>query len=53
MVQGYMQQASRSESELPFLLVSRKAEGEKAFRRIIINGSKDFFRSYTRGIAHD
>lgn len=40
MVQGCMQQASRSEGELPFLLVSRKAEGEKAFRRTIINGSK-------------
>ena len=40
MVQGYMQQASRSEGELPFLLISRKAEGEKAFRRIIIKEAK-------------
>lgn len=35
------------------ILVSRKAEGGKAFTRTIIDGSKDFFRSYTRGVARD
>ena len=53
MVQGYTQQASRSEGGWLSMLGSRKAEGGKAFRRIIIDGSKDFFRSYTRGVAHD
>ena len=38
---------------MAFLLVSRKAEGGKAFTRTIIDGSKDFFRSYTRGVARD
>lgn len=48
-----MQQAGRSEGEWPSLLVSRKTEGGKVFTRSIIDGSKDFFRSYTRGVTHD
>ena len=53
MVQGYTHQASGNKGGWPSILVSRKAEGGKAFTRTIIDGSKDFFRSYTRGVARD
>lgn len=48
-----MQEDNRSEYEWPSMPSSRKSEGGKLFIRTIIDGSKDFFRSYTRGVAHD
>lgn len=52
MVQGYTQEDSRSEGGWSSLPGSRKSEGGKAFTRSI-DGSKDFFRSYTLGVAHE
>lgn len=52
MVQGYTHEDSRSEGGWSSLPGSRKSEGGKAFTGSI-DGSKDFFRSYTRGVAHE
>lgn len=53
MVQGYTQQTGRSEGGWPSLPRLKKSKRGKASTRSIIDGSKDFFRSYTRGVAHE